>query len=107
MRAPSPRQGLSVIPRTGLALWVTAVLGTNALCWARFARARLDPDARAALSWMGRPSKRPWEERLGARGRVLLRHAGRPSGSLVMDDTDTPRSQAAQALAHRYQRREK
>jgi hypothetical protein len=55
--------------------------------------------ALAALSWMFRHSKMPWDPLLGARGRVILRHHGRTSGSLVIDDTDHPRSKSAQALA--------
>jgi hypothetical protein len=54
----------------------------------------------AALSWMFRPSKIPWEHLLGASVRVLLRHHGLTSGSLVVDDTDNPRSKSAQALAY-------
>jgi hypothetical protein len=39
--------------------------------------------------------------------RVILRHYGITSGSLVIDDTDNPRSKAAKALAHLDKRRDK
>jgi hypothetical protein len=39
--------------------------------------------------------------------RVILRHYGLTSGSLVIDDTDNPRSKAAKTLAHLYKRRDK
>jgi DDE superfamily endonuclease len=39
--------------------------------------------------------------------RVILRHYGITSGSLIIDDTDNPRSKAAKALAHLYKLRDK
>jgi hypothetical protein len=39
--------------------------------------------------------------------RVILRHHGITSGSLVIDDTDNQRSKAAKALAHLYKLRDK
>ncbi len=45
--------------------------------------------------------------RLVASVRVILRHHGITSGSLVIDDTDNQRSKAAKALAHLYKRRDK
>ena len=107
MRAQSPSHGMSAMQRTWLAFCVTAVLVTNSICWARFARASLGTYALAALSWMFRHSKIPWDELLVASVRVLLRHYGITSGSLVIDDTDNPRSKAAKALAHLYKLRDK
>src|SRR5207245_109824 len=100
IRAQSPSHGMSAMQRTWLAFCVTAVLVTNSMCWARFERASLGTYALAALSWMFRHSKMPWDELLVARVRVILRHYGITSGSLVIDDTDNPRSKAAKALAH-------
>jgi len=39
--------------------------------------------------------------------RVILRYHGITSGSLVIDDTDNPRSKSATALAHLYKLRDK
>src|SRR5215471_13964642 len=100
MRAPQPQHAMSVTQRTWLAFCITAVLVTNSMCWARFARASLGTYALAALSWMLRHSKRPWDHLLGASVRGILRHHGSTSGSLVIDDTDNPRSKAAKALAY-------
>jgi hypothetical protein len=75
--------------------------------WARFARASRGTDSLAALSWMLRHSKIPWDQLLVASVRVILRYHGIPSGSLVSDDTDNQRSKAAKALAHLYTRRDK
>jgi len=84
IRAQSPSHGLSAIQRTWLAFCVTAVLVTNSICWARFERASLGTYALAALSWMFRHSKMPWDELLVASVRVILRHYGLTSGSLVV-----------------------
>jgi hypothetical protein len=107
IRAQSPSQGLSAMQRTWLAFCVTAVLVTNSICWARFERASLGPYALAALSWMFRHSKIPWDELLVASMRVILHHYGLTSGSLVIDDTDNQRSKSAKTLAHLYKLRDK
>jgi len=107
IRAQSPSHGMSAIQRTWLAFCVTAVLVTNSICWARFERASLGTYSLAALSWMFRHSKIPWEELLVASVRVILRHYGIISGSLVIDDTDNKRSKSAKALAHLYKLRDK
>jgi hypothetical protein len=80
---------------------------TNSICWARFARASLGTYALAALSWMFRHSKIPWDDLLVASVRVILHHHGLTSGSLLIDDTDNPRSKAAHTLAYLYKRRDK
>ena len=59
IRAQSPSYGMSTMQRAWLAFCVTAVLLTNSICWARFARARLGTYALAALSWMFRHRKIP------------------------------------------------
>jgi len=106
IREQSPSHGMSAMQRTWLAFCVTAVLVTNSICWARFERASLGTYSLAALSWMFRHSKIPWDELLVASVRVILRHYGITSGSLVIDDTDNPRSKSAKALAHLYTRRD-
>jgi hypothetical protein len=107
MREHHAGRGLSAMQRTWRAFCVTAVVVTNSLCWARFERASLGTYALAALSWMFRHSKMPWDERLVASVRVILRHYGLTCGSLVIEDTDNQRSKAAKALAHRYKLRDK
>jgi len=99
IRTHQPQHAMSVTQRTWLAFCLTAVLVTNSMCWARFTRASLGTYAMAALSWMFRHSKLPWDALLVASVRVILRSHGITSGSLMVDDTDNPRSKAAQALA--------
>jgi hypothetical protein len=107
IRAHHPSHAMSATQRAWLAFCVTAVLVTNAMCWARFARASLGTYALAALSWMVRHSKMPWDQLLVASVQVILRHHGITSGHLVIDDTDNPRSKSAKALAHLYKLRDK
>jgi hypothetical protein len=107
IRQDHPHQAMSAIQRTWLAFCVTAVLATNSICWARFERASLGSYRAAALSWMFRHSKIPWDHLLVASVRVILYHHGITSGSLVIDDTDNPRSKSAKALAHLYKLRHK
>jgi hypothetical protein len=107
IREQSPSHGMSAVQRTWLAFCVTAVLVTNSICWARFERASLGTYSLAALSWMFRHSKIPWDELLVASVRVILRHYDITSGSLVIDDTDNPRSKSAKVLAHLYKLRDK
>ena len=76
MREQSPSHGRSAMQRTWLAFCITAVLVTNSICWARFARASLGTYSLAALSWMFRHSKIPWEDLLVASVRVILRKPG-------------------------------
>src|ERR671924_1136993 len=107
IRTHQPHHALSVTQRTWLAFGIPAVLVTNSICWARFARASLGTYALAALSWMFRHSKIPWDHLLVASVRVILQHHGITSGSLIVDDTDNPRSKSAKALAYLYKLRDK
>ena len=107
IRAYQPHHAMSATQRAWLAFCVTAVLVTNSVCWARFERASLGMYSLAALSWMFRHRKIPWEELLVASVQVILRHYGITAGSLIIDDTDNPRSKAAKVLAHLYKLRDK
>src|SRR6266699_3053341 len=107
MREHHPSHAMSATQRAWLAFCVTAVLVTNFICWARFERASLGTYSLAALSWMFRHSKIPWDHLLVASVRVILRHHGITSGSLVIDDTDNQRSKSAKALAHLDKLRDK
>jgi hypothetical protein len=107
IREHHPNHAMSATQRAWLAFCVTAVLVTNSICWARFERASLGTYSLAALSWMFRQSKMPWDKLLVASVRVILRHHGITSGTLVIDDTDNPRSKSAKALAYLYKLRDK
>ena len=105
--AHSPGQRLAALQRAWLSFCLTAMLVTNSICWARFERASLGTYSLAALSWMFRHSKIPWEHLLVASVRVILCQYGLTSGNLVIDDTDNQRSKSAKTLAHLYKLRDK
>jgi len=107
IRTHQPPHAMSATQRAWLAFCVTAVLVTNSVCWARFERASRGTYSLAALSWMFRHSKIPWDQLLVASVRVILQHHGITSGSLVVDDTDNQRAKSAKALAHLYKLRDK
>jgi hypothetical protein len=107
LHAHRPGQGLSALQRAWLAFCLTAILVTNSICWARFERASLGTYSLAALSWMFRHAKIPWEDLLVTSVRVILRHYGITSGTLVIDDTDNKRSKLAKTLAYLYKLRDK
>ncbi len=107
IRQDHPHHGMAAIQRAWLAFCLTAILVTHSICWARFERASLGTYSMAALSWMFRHSKMPWDQLLVASVRVILRHHGLTSGSLVIDDTDNPRAKAAKKLAYLYKLRDK
>jgi len=105
--AHSPGQRMAALQRAWLSFCLTAILVTNSICWARFERASLGTYSLAALSWMFRHSKIPWEHLLVASVRVILCQYGITSGNLVIDDTDNQRSKSAKTLAHLYKLRDK
>src|SRR5687768_15724927 len=107
IRQDHPNSGMSATQRLWLAFCITATLITHSICWARFERASLGTYSMAALSWMFRHSKIPWDHLLVASVRVILSYHGITSGSLVIDDTDNPRSKSAKKLAYLYKLRHK
>lgn len=92
-------RGLSALQRRWLSFCLMAVMVTNSLCWARFERAGLGRYSQAALSWMFRHAKLPWEGLLQRSVGVILRCHGIDSGTLVMDDTDQRRSKVTRRIA--------
>lgn len=92
-------RGLSGLQRRWLSFCLMAVMVTNSLCWARFERAGLGRYSSAALSWMFRHAKLPWEVLLQRSVGVILRRHGIDSGTLVLDDTDKRRSKVTRRIA--------
>ena len=107
VRKDRPGQRHVRAPTSPALFCLTAILVTNSICRARFARASLGTYSLAALSGMFRHAKIPWEHFFVASIRVVLEHHGITSGSLVIDDTDKKRSNSAKTLAHLYKLRDK
>lgn len=72
LEAYQPGAGRSRLQRYGLSCGLMGILVSNAVCWAQFERASLGHYSLAALSWMCRKSKLPWECVLQMRVRVIL-----------------------------------
>ena len=86
-----PGAGLSRLQRFWLSFCLMGILISNTVCWAKFERASLGHYSLAALSWMFRKSKIPWEFLLQMSVKVMLQKYGLTQGSLVVDDSDKQR----------------
>jgi len=82
---------LSSIQKWWLSFCITAIIVSNGICWAQFERASLGKYSQAALSWMFRHSKIPWEMLLEMSVRAVLKKFGITEGVLTIDDTDKGR----------------
>jgi len=102
-----PAWRLSGIQKAWLSFCILAVLVTNSVCWARFERACLGAYSLAALSWMFRHSKIPWDLVLDMSVRVILRRYGITRGVLDIDDTDKQRSKLTQKIAYVHKLKDK
>jgi len=87
-------------------LWVsfclTGILMTNTVCWAPFERASLGGYSLAALSWMFRHAKIPWEFLLQMSLGVILRTSAMTHGVLVVDDSDKKRCKVTKRIFKAY-----
>ena len=87
-------------------LWVsfclTGILMTNTVCWAQFERASLGGYSLAALSWMFRHAKIPWEFLLRMSLGVILRKYAMTHGVLVVDDSDKKRCKVTKRIFKAY-----
>jgi hypothetical protein len=86
-----PGCGLSSKQRWWLSFCIMAIIISNGICWAQFERASLGKCSQAAVSWMFRHSKIPWEIVLEMSVRVVLMKFGITEGILDIDDTDKRR----------------
>jgi len=93
-----PGQGLSGLQRKWLTFCIMGIVVTNSVCWAKFERAGLGQYSVAALSWMFRQAKIPWESLLYISVRLIVRKYGINSGELVADDSDRERSKVTKRI---------
>ena len=87
-------------------LWVsfclTGILMTNTVGWAQFERASLGGYSLAAVSWMFRHAKIPWEFLLQMSLGVILRQYAMTHGVLVVDDSDKKRCKVTKRIFKAY-----
>ena len=93
-----PGQGLSGLQRKWLTFCIMGIVVTNSVCWAKFERAGLGQYSLAAISWMFRQAKIPWESLLYISVRLIVRKYGIRSGELIADDSDRQRSKATKRI---------
>ncbi len=99
--------GLSKIQRGWLSFCLMGVLLTNSVCWARFEQIGLGGYKTAALSWIFRCAKIPWEFILQTSVRVMLQSYGITHGTLVLDDSDKRRSKKTTRIAGVHKMKDK
>lgn len=102
-----PDSGLSRIQKGWLSFCIMAVLITNSVCWAKFERASFGKYSLAALSWMFRHSKIPWEILLQISVRIILLRFGITEGTLVIDDSEKKRSKKTKKIDFVHKLRDK
>ena len=93
-----PGQGLSSIQKKWLGFCLMGIVVTNSICWAKFERAGLGAYSVAALSWVFRQAKIPWESLLYLSVRIIVRRYSIGSGVLIADDTDRMRSKSTKRI---------
>lgn len=85
---------LTIAQKLWFSFCILGVFVTGTFCWNRFERYSVGHYSTAALSWMLRHSKIPWDWILIASVRVILRKYSIKYGHLVIDDTDKKRSKS-------------
>jgi hypothetical protein len=95
-----PEKRLSRIQQYWLSFCVMAIIVTNSVCWTRFQKVGLGRYGHAALSWMFRKSKIPWQLLLQMSVHVILKRHRITEGCLAIDDTDKKRSKSTKRLFH-------
>lgn len=102
-----PGEGLSYSQRKWLEFCVMGIAITNSVCWAKFERASLGKYSVAALSWMMRNAKIPWEKLLLVSVRMILKKYGISWGNLVADDSDRQRSKTTKRIFGVHKQKDK
>lgn len=89
-----PGRCLSRKQRYWLSFCAMSIIISNSVCWSRFKKAGIGRYSIAALSWMFRNSKIPWDLLLQASVAVILKRYGITEGNIGIDDTDKKRSKS-------------
>uniref|UniRef100_UPI00260B01A7 transposase n=1 Tax=Desulfobacula sp. TaxID=2593537 RepID=UPI00260B01A7 len=103
----NPDKCLTHIQKNWIGFCIMSVLMTNTVCWANFAKTSMGKRSLAALSWMFRKSKIPWEILLVSSTRAVLRRHGIIEGCLGIDDTDKKRSKSTRKISNVHKIKDK
>ncbi|MBU4316999.1 MAG: transposase [Proteobacteria bacterium] len=98
IKACCPGEELSRIQKRWLSFCVMSIIVTNSVCWARFRKVGMGRYGIAALSWMFRKSRIPWDLLLQISVGVVLKRYGITEGNIGIDDTDKKRSKSTKRL---------
>lgn len=102
-----PGARLTRIQKGWLAFCIMGILLTNSVCWARFERSGMGHYSQAAISWMFRQSKIPWELLLHMSVKVILITFGIIEGILATDDSGKKRSKSVRKIARVHKIKDK
>ena len=102
-----PGAELTAIQRSWLSFCLTGILMVNAVCWAKFERASIGSYKLAALSWMFRKSKIPWDFLLFASVKLISKKFGITGGVLVFDESDRARSKTTKRIYKTHKQKHK
>lgn len=98
---------LSSTRRFWISFCIMAIIMTNTVCWATFERAGLGTYTLAALSWMLRHSKIPWEFLLCSSISHVLKGYGITEGTLALDDSEKKRSKNTKRISNVHKMKDK
>jgi len=89
---------LSTIQKSWLSFCIMGIFLTRTVCWAKFERACLSTRSIAAISWMFRRSKIPWDDLLVVSTLLIIKRFGITNGCLAIDETDKKRSKSVKHI---------
>ena len=107
LRGVDPAARLTFIQRTWLVTVLMGIIVTDTLCWAAFERRGLDCFTEGQLRWMFKHAKLAWSHLLRASVRVILRHYGIRSGTLMTDETDKRRAKVTSTIVGAHKVKDK
>ena len=99
--------GLSMKQRVWLSFCIMGIMMTNSVCWSRFSQSGIGRYKKAALSWMFRHSKIPWEKLLESSVRAILIAHDVHQGVLAFDDSEKQRSKTTKRIAQVHKVKDK
>lgn len=102
-----PNSGLSSIQKGWLCFCIMGILVTNSVCWAKFERASLKGYSLAAISWVFRKSRIPWELLVYMSVKTVLLRFNITEGVLVTDDSDRNRSKSTRRIYRTHKIKDK
>jgi hypothetical protein len=94
----APGSSLSSKQKKWLGFCLMGMSVTNSICWAKFERASLGHYALAALSWMQRHSKIPWDLLWQASVKAILQKYHITKGILLSDDSEKKRAKVTKRI---------